>query len=420
MEQVITLSDSYRMYRDGGNDYRRRNYSGRGRKYRRRSRWPLIICCIVLVASVAAIIYLNTRPQDEPTEAPVASADVSTQAPETSVSSADDVSSAAESSAVSSSEPESSSTPSVPVVSDDPNKTITQVGGVLLYGNDGLEAFGGSDSVAQNYAKTVSSFKQALGDGVTVYNMVVPTHVEFALPDRLKGYSSDQRHNLDAIYSGYTADVKPVDVYDSLSYKRDEYIYFNTDHHWTALGAYYAYQKLGEVAGFEPIDITSLEKRTIENYRGTLYTETKSQLLYDNPDHVDYYMIPGDYSVQICHINTSPVLQEATLYAEFASGSNSYSVFIWGDNPLTVIQNPIGTGRKIAVIKDSFGNALCPYLVANYDEVHVIDMRYFSQYQKNAVKYIQDSGIDEVLILNNIMAANTGMRIQNLQNLMSN
>ena len=194
----------------------------------------------------------------------------------------------------------------------------------------------------------------------------------------------------------------------------------NTDHHWTALGAYYAYQKLGEVAGFEPIDITTLEKRTIENYRGTLYTETKSQLLYDNPDHVDYYMIPGDYSVQICHINTSPVLQEATLFAGIPPGSNSYSVFIWGDNPLTVIQNPIGTGRKIAVIKDSFGNALCPYLVANYDEVHVIDMRYFSQYQKNAVKYIQDSGIDEVLILNNIMAANTGMRIQNLQNLMSN
>lgn len=420
---VITMSDSYRTYREGSDSYRSQAPTGSRKRYRKQkhSRWPLIFCVAVLVASIIIIICLSTRPGNSgassasSSESEVSSAQVSSK-PVSSEPTSNPVSSEKSSAPVSSEEV--SSVPSVPELKDDPSIDGYMDDSVFVYGNSGFEGFYGTDSVAQNYAQAVSSFANALGNGVTVYNLVAPTHPEFGLPERFSNYAGNQRHNLDTIFSSYTADnVVPVDIYDNLLYNRDQYIYFNTDHHWTALGAYYGYCKFAEVAGFAPLDINKLEKRTKEEFRGTLYAMCGNQGLYNNPDHVDYYIIPGNYTVDICHMNSSAVLQPATLLAEFAEGGNAYSVFIWGDNPLTVVKNPLGTGRKIAVIKDSFGNAFSPFLVGNYDEVHIIDMRYFPQYQQSAVQYIKDNGITEVLFLNNIMAANTGMRIQNIQNL---
>ncbi|MDO7206013.1 DHHW family protein [Paraclostridium bifermentans] len=76
--------------------------------------------------------------------------------------------------------------------------------------------------------------------------MVVPTHVEFGLPEKYKDMSKSEKDSIDSIYKNMDKDVKTVDAYDNLKKHKDEYIYFNTDHHWTSLGAYYAYQSFGK------------------------------------------------------------------------------------------------------------------------------------------------------------------------------
>ena len=103
-------------------------------------------------------------------------------------------------------------------------------------------------------------------------------------------------------------------------------------------------------------------------------------------------------------------------YAE--AGSNTYSLFIMGDNPLTVLHSDSekGTGKKIAVIKESYGNAFSPYLTNNYSEVHIIDFRYFGQ---NLADYCKQNGITEVLYLNGIMSANTQVQLDSMDGLLS-
>ena len=113
------------------------------------------------------------------------------------------------------------------------------VDGVKMYGdNAGVMLFGGNNAAGSRYAEVISRYKQTLGDDVNVYNMIVPTSVEFYLPHKFSLYSTSQKEAIDHIYSSYTADVIPIDAYSEIAKHTDEYIYLRTDHHWSQRGAY--------------------------------------------------------------------------------------------------------------------------------------------------------------------------------------
>lgn len=294
-------------------------------------------------------------------------------------------------------------------------------GSIFIWDNKGFELFFGGDDSAKEYADRINEYKKQLGSGITVYDMVVPNHTEFGLPTRLSeklqndGSTHSQRQNISAIYNGLSSDIKAVDIYDVLNEHKTEYIYFNTDHHWSGLGSYYAYTKFAEVAGFKPFALKDAEKHSIDGFLGSLYTISNDSTLSSNPDRVDYYTFPGDYTCLITQDGSSEPMEADIYYPNATAGSNTYGVFIWGDNPLTVIKNKNGgSGRKIALVKESYGNAFAPYLAYNYDEVHVIDFRY---YTGNLKQYCSDNGITEVLFLNGVMSANTPLQLDNMDGL---
>lgn len=104
---------------------------------------------------------------------------------------------------------------------------------------------------------------------------------------------------------------------------------------------------------------------------------------------------------------------ESSLFASYAtSGPNTYSVFLHGDFPLLHVQTSNNTGRKIMIIKESFGNAFAPFLVSHYDDVYIVDQRYF---ELGVEDFVRENGITDLLFLNNIFAVNTGVRIDELQ-----
>lgn len=322
-----------------------------------------------------------------------------------------------ESSAPESSEPsEEESVVSNTEVSDDPNITETYDGNVMIYNNEGYETFYGTEDSAKNYAATISKLKGAVGNDVTVYNMVVPIHSAYGLPQRLKDKGSDQQENIETIYASYTADVKSISVYDTLKAHSNEYIFFHTDHNWTALGAHYAYEEFCKAANLQPLDFNSLTSGQISNFLGSLYTSTDDNaILKANPDTVVYYNIPGTYTCSLLENGKTEVQYGVPLIATFASGSNAYSAFIWGDNPYMSIKNSTNTGRKLCIIKDSFGCAFSPFTVSNYDEIFIVDSRY---YEGNIADYIKDNGFTDVLVINGIMSANTAGYITCLESIL--
>ena len=286
---------------------------------------------------------------------------------------------------------------------------------IYVWNKQGFELFGSDEARATTYAETINGFADKL-NGITVYDMVIPNHTEMGLPQRLKDSdapSTSQAENIKSIYSKLSDKVTPINAYNYLADHNDEYIYFGSDHHWSGLGAYYAYSAFAKTNDLPVLSLDDCTEQQIEGFTGT-FSNTASGL---DTDTVHYWEFPYEVTMDITdesgNLNTytSPYYQ----YAE--AGSLTYGVFIMGDHPLTVLKSASENaeeGKKIAVIKESYGNAFVPYLTYNYEEVHVIDFRTFGD---NLVSYCQQNGIDEVLFMNGVMSANTQVQLDSMSGL---
>lgn len=292
------------------------------------------------------------------------------------------------------------------------------VNGVNMYGEKaGIMLFGGNDKQGERYANLISSYKRELGDSVNVYNMVVPTSVEFYLPKKYAKYSNSEKREIEFIYSKLTDGVIPVDAYSALEAHKDEYIYFRTDHHWTDLGAYYAYTAFCNEIGQTPPALSDYTAKTKdEPFVGSLFGYTNNIILKNNPDTFTYYMTKSDFKGETYNYRTVTLSEANPIFHQYASGSNMYGMFLGGDGYHIKITTSAGTGRKIVMFKESYGNAFAPYLIDSFDEIYVIDIRYFG---KNAVQYIKDVGATDVLFINNVFAANTSKLIDGIERLLT-
>ena len=89
-----------------------------------------------------------------------------------------------------------------------------------------------------------------------------------------------------------------------------------------------------------------------------------------------------------------------------------YNAFIGGDNPYTVISNPeVEDDSACVVIKESFGNALVPYLVDHYHTVYVLDYRYWTG---DLQSFVKENGVEDVVFINNLSAIRNGFRMGQL------
>lgn len=289
-------------------------------------------------------------------------------------------------------------------------------GSLYVWNQSAFELFYGSDDSAASYAQTVNNIAGSLGGSVKVYSMIIPNHTEMGLPARLKDSAefttTSQAENIKAAYSKMNDSVTAVNCYNNLSEHCNDYIYFDSDHHWTGLGAYYAYAAFAQETEQDVLSLDDCQEHKIEGFTGSFTTMLGSGL---KEDTVSYWTFPYETSMELTTSSgSSPEHYDSIYYEAEPGGPNTYGVFIYGDNPLTVLKSDRNTGRKIAVVKESYGNAFVPYLTYNYDEVHVIDFRHW---EGSLTSYCQENSIDEVLLLNGIMSANTPLQIKAMESI---
>lgn len=276
---------------------------------------------------------------------------------------------------------------------------------VLVVKDRGIMLFGGSQAAGERYADTVNAYKQALGDSVNVYSMVAPTAVSFYLPKKFQSASNSETDNIDHINS-YLNGVTPVDVYAALLPHKDEAIYSRTDHHWQPLGAYYAAEAFAKAADVPFAPLSDYETVVKEGYVGTLYGYTNIQALKDNPENFVYYKPTNEitttyYNTDMTNEREAPLM----LNIDNLAVSSWYLVFMGGDERITHVHTDCQNGRTLCIIKDSYGNALVPCLTSSFEDIWVIDMRYF---QPNAISFIQEHGVTDLLFAMNTFSANSG------------
>lgn len=131
------------------------------------------------------------------------------------------------------------------------------------------------------YAATLNKLKAEMPN-TKVYSLMAPTSIEFYAPKKYNsGKSHSQYQGINYIY-GELKGITPVDAYPEIAAHTNEYLYFRTDHHWTARGAYYAYRAFANTAGFTPVEINSLRTGKLSPFLGTLYKATQSTAVEKN------------------------------------------------------------------------------------------------------------------------------------------
>jgi len=303
-----------------------------------------------------------------------------------------------------------------PIEDPTPDSEGEYINNLLVYNGVAYEQFFGNDDMAENYADVISTIRNSLDDSIKIYNVLVPTHCGVTLPDKFRDTVSSQEDYLNKITSSYSADgITPVNTYPILMQHRNEYLYFNTDHHWTGRAAYYAYADFCRTAGIDAIPMENMTSKKIENYRGSLADSDVDGLNNLKEDYVEYFTVDKDIDTMLYDADGNEMYEYSLIY-ESAEGSNAYGAFLGGDQPLIVSENHDGNGKKIAVVKESYGNAFAPLIAYTYSETHIIDFRYFD---RNLNQYLADNDIDEIIFINNAMATATYQRCEELQSLVN-
>ena len=282
-----------------------------------------------------------------------------------------------------------------------------QSGGVYVVGSAGYEMYNYVGSLAEKYQSTVNAVADSLSGVSQVYAMAIPLSSGITLPDELFSDipGNDQAQAEKDILAGMGQNVKTIPLHDVMMSHRTEYIYFRTDHHWTALGAYYAYVQFCTAKGITPHNLSDYEVSQFPGFLGSFYNDGgKPDAMKNDPDTVNaYHPVSATASMKYGDNENSTLTGGQVIFDEStASASLKYGTFIMGDNPFTVIENPeVSNGESCIVVKESFGNAFVPFLVDHYQTVYVVDYRYYSG---SVTQLARDKGVKDVLFVNNLSA----------------
>ena len=222
-------------------------------------------------------------------------------------------------------------------------------------------------------------------EGIAMNTLLVPVAAQ-VLADKLPAYAPTADYA--AILQVLTdAGVDTTDMLSALAAHSSENIYYRTDHHWTSLGAYYAYCAWRDI---EPVAGEWTQEILCGNFRGTTWNKVPLPTVpaeeitawYQNPTrHVSY--------------NNGQYETESIYERKYLSGSDQYAVFLNSNQAQTVIEGS-GKSGKLLLIKDSYGNTFSQFPVEDYAEVHVLDLRFF---KGDVTEYAKENDITDALVL---------------------
>ena len=228
--------------------------------------------------------------------------------------------------------------------------------------------------------------------------MLVPT-TEQAVEDKLpygaaqmvydpKGLIARAREHLD--------ESVWVDVEEVLLRHPGEYLYYRTDHHWTMLGAFYAYQQWMAQKGYGEVQLSDYKQTVLsEEFLGTTYSKAPgwgirpdTMLALDKQD-------PSSYTLRLD-------LQDQTITGlynmEKLTEKDKYAAYVYGNTAVTEITGGEKNGRTLMIFKDSFAHSFATLAAADFEKVYLVDPRY---YQQDLWEFAEQNGVTDVLFLFN-------------------
>lgn len=271
------------------------------------------------------------------------------------------------------------------------------IGGVYLAEDDYLiEQHTEEDFKEELVVKRVGQLQKLVEKFPATEVMLVPT-ADNILSEKLPPFAPyyDDKQLIDRVAEAI-GEEHMINVYDALKEHADEEIYYRTDHHWTSLGAMYAYRAWAQ--GRVDIPFWYREDNMItvtDAFEGTL------QAKLNMPVEAEKIKIFPQTIAKPVSITYDYTIKADSFYEErHLETKDKYSYFIDGNHGLAEIVTENNNGRELFVIKDSYANTFIPLIAHHYSKVYVLDLRYFNG---SLFKFMEqyDKGDMEILVLYN-------------------
>ena len=218
---------------------------------------------------------------------------------------------------------------------------------------------------AARYAQVINAHAANLPGDIRMFSMLAPVKVEFMGP-RYAAVNSSQLGTIEFVNALLDPRIITVDAHSILADNAEKYIFFRLDHHWTSLGAYFAYLAFAEAAGITPIGIENYIEYEIGGFVGSLAVGTRNRTVLSHPDTLHFHKINNGTSFSMDLITIPADLSQAC-----------YRIFLGGDRDFLHFTSSNRNGRTLMVVKDSFANALVPWIAPHYENIVIIDPRQF-------------------------------------------
>ena len=254
-----------------------------------------------------------------------------------------------------------------------------EINGVYTEGDRMIQLFRGGDRTSVDASiNAINAFAAKFPDKQVSF-MLAPTSQDI-YGTKIPSYmgTSSEKAFIEDTYRKIEG-VTTIDCQSFITGHGGEYIYYRTDHHWTSLGAYYAYQSAAKTLGYNAYSRNMFNVETAgTDFRGTLYSKTLDDRI--TPDTMDYYHLAnGEPTVTMTCINGGDVQKYDSLYVrEFLDKKDKYSSFTGSNVPVVTIDTSVDNGKSLLIIKDSYAHSLVPFLSNHYSKITMIDMRYIN------------------------------------------
>lgn len=232
---------------------------------------------------------------------------------------------------------------------------------------------------------------------VSTYMCLVPNSF-YIMEDKLPAQAPvrDQEADMKQIRSLMGEAVHDINVTDTLKKHSDEEIYYKTDHHWTSLGAYYAFGTVAEAMGLQNVE-TEYDIHTVaSDFQGTLASKSGYHRSKDSVQVYEAANIEPEYIVNYVEENE----KSTSIYdSESLKEKDKYTVFFGGNHARVDISTTQPERKNLLIFKDSYANCFVQFLLPYYQNIIIIDARYFYD---NVDSLIQNYSVTDILFLYNV------------------
>ena len=253
---------------------------------------------------------------------------------------------------------------------------------------------------------------QSLGErcpGKVSFMLVPSASVLYPEDLPLAAPQMDEEGRIDEAKAALPA-VQFLRVTDALRAHKDEYLYYRTDHHWTSLGAYYAYCAAAKTLGYSSYGLDSFNIETASSsFRGTLYSKTLDNSI--TPDSIDYYMLAsGEPKVKMTVFDGRNETAYDSMYVRsYLDVKDKYSSFTGSNSPLVTIETDVDNGKNLLLIKDSYAHSLVPFLSKHYSKITMVDMRYINTDLNNLIDL---SEYQQAMFMFNVVSFSSDLHVK--------